>query len=160
VLDRAREGVDEQNQASGDGSCAGGVEPPMAERGPALAEEYRGQGEHDCSGGDVDEEDPRPVEGARQHTSEQDAGRGAATRGGSPDPEGKIALAAFRKRRGQDGQSCGREQRCSQSLETTETDERALGPGQTVEKRADGEKDESDDENAPAPEQVGEPTAE
>src|SRR5262245_31553976 len=103
VLDRAREGVDEHDQPSGDGSCAGGVEAPKAESGAALAEEDRGQGEHDRSGGDVDEEDPRPAKGARQCTSEQDAGGGTATRGRPPDPKRKIALAAFRKRGGQNG---------------------------------------------------------
>src|SRR5262249_52461483 len=91
---------------------------------------------------------------------EQDAGGGTATRGRTPDPQRKIAFAPFRKRGGQDGQGCGREQRRSQSLESTEADQRALGPGQAVEKRADGEEDEPCDENAPTPEQVGEPTAE
>ena len=67
----------------------------MPELGPALAQQHRcEQGGHDADR-DVDEEDPRPAQIARQDTAEQDA-CGGATPGGSPvDAEREVAVASF-----------------------------------------------------------------
>ena len=102
VLRRTGHRVDEQHQPARDRGGAGGVEVAVAEVGPALAHEQRGDDEEQYADGQVDEEDPRPAERARQHAAEQDAGRAAATRGGAPDAERDVPLAAFLERGGQD----------------------------------------------------------
>ena len=67
--------------ASGSGAAAG-VEVAMPELWTALLQQHRCKQRGRDADRDVDEEDPRPAEIARQDTAEQDA-RGGATAGGS-----------------------------------------------------------------------------
>ena len=76
---------------------------------------------------------------ARQGAAEQHAGGPAATRGGAPDAEGEVALAAFAEGGHQDRQRGRREQRGAEALKRAEGDQRGLRPGEPVEQRGDGE---------------------
>src|SRR6266545_2537877 len=154
VLGRSRHAVDEQHQSAGDRGGAGEVEVTVLELRPALAQEGRGQPDHERSDRDVGEEDPGPAEAARQCAAEEDAGRAAAAGCGAPDPERGVALAALGEGRGQDRQRRRGEQRRAEPLERAERDQRALGPGEPVEERAHGEEREPYDEEAPATEQA------
>ena len=160
VLGRAGHRVDQQHQAAGDRSGTRRVEVPVVEVGAAFTQHERDGGEDDQAGGDVDEEDPRPAEGAGQRAAEQHAGCAAAARGGAPDTEREVALAALRERRGQDREGCRRQHRRAEPLERAEGDQRSLRPGEPVEQRTDREDHEACDEEPAAPEQVGEPAAE
>ena len=160
VLGRPGHGVDEEHQSAGDRSRTGGVEVPVVEVGPALAEDERDDGEHDQPGGDVDEEDPRPAERAGQGAAEQDARCAAAARGRTPDAEREVALAPLGERGGQDRERRRRQQRRAEPLERAEGDQRPLRPGEPVEQGTDREEHEARDEEPTAPEQIGEPAAE
>ena len=92
--------------------------------------------------------------------AEQHAGGAAASGHGAPDAERDVALAALGEGRGQDREGGGGEEAAAEPLQGAEDDQRALGPGEAGEQRADGEEDEAGDEEAPAAEQVGHPPAE
>jgi hypothetical protein len=146
----ARQRVDEQHEPAGHGHRAGDVEVPVAQVGPALAQEHG----RDCgrrnADGDVDEEDPGPAQVAGEDAAKQDAGSRAAARGGAVDPQRKVAVAALREGGHQERQRRGREQRPAEALEGAETDQRALRPRDPAKKRACGEEEKTADEQ-PAP---------
>ena len=155
MLARARERVHEQHQPTGDRRRPGDVEVAMVESGLALAQEDRAQHEHERADRDVHEEDPRPAERTRQSAAEEHAGRRAATGDSTPDAEREVALASFLERRRQDRERGRREQRRPEPLCGAERDQRALGPREPVEERADREQRQAGHEQAPAAEQVG-----
>ena len=116
MLRRARHRVDEQHQAASDRRGAGEVEGSVLEIGATLAKQPRGDCQHEQADRNVDEEDPRPAQGAGQRAAKQHASRTAAAGGGAPDPEGEIALATFPEGRRQDRQGRRRQQRRTESL--------------------------------------------
>jgi hypothetical protein len=156
----AGERVDEEHQPAGDGCCTHEVEVPMSEVRAALTQEHRCEQCCRDSDGDVDEEDPRPAQVAREEPAEQDADRGAATGRRAVDAEREVALAPFGERGDEQRQRGGREQRSAEPLEGAERDQRRLGPGEAAEQRARGEDEEADHEQAAAPDEVGQPAAE
>ena len=151
VLGRAGHGVHQHHQSAGDRSGSSRVEVAMVEVGAALTQEYRAQCKHEQADRDVDEEDPRPAEGARQRAPEKHTGRTAAAGHGTPDAERLIALPAFAEQRGQHRESRGRDERGAQSLQRAEHDQRPLGPREPVEQGADGEEEDPGDEEPAAP---------
>ena len=133
MLGRPGHRVDEQHQPARDRRGARDVEVTVVQRGAALANEHGREHEQEHADRDVDEEDPRPAEGARQDTAEQDACGAAGARCRAPDAERQVALASFLERRRQDRQRRRREQRRAEPLDGAKRDQRAFGPGQPVE---------------------------
>src|SRR5207247_2481955 len=111
----------------------GGVEVMVPEARAALAQKPRTHGEHEHPDGNVDEEDPRPAQGARQGAAEEDTGRTAAPGGGAPDPEGEVALPPLGEGRRQRREGGGSEQCGTEPLKGAEGDQRPLRPGEPVE---------------------------
>jgi hypothetical protein len=160
VLRRARQRVDEQHQAAGDRGGAGRVEVPVVEVCLALAQQERRESENSDACRNIDEEDPRPAERARERPAEQHAGGTAAPGCGAPDAEREISLASLAEGCGEDRECGGREQRGAEPLQRTESDQRSFRPREAVEQRAGRKQDHSCDEQSPAPKEVGEPAAE
>jgi hypothetical protein len=121
----------------------------------ALAQQPRRDGEDGHTDGNIDVEDPRPAERARQGASEQDAGSAPAARCGAPNAEREIALPALTEGRRQDRESGGRQQRSAEPLQRAERNQRSLRPGETVEQRANGEHDEAHHEEPAATQEIG-----
>ena len=105
----------------------------------ALAQDERDGDEQHRRDGSVDEEDPRPAEVRGQDAADEDADRRSAPRGCAPDAERDVAVAPLGEGRHEEREPGGREQRASQALEPAEGDERACGPGEPAEDRADSE---------------------
>src|SRR2546428_6886263 len=118
----------------------------MVELRPALAQKPGAQSEHEQSNRDVDVEDPRPTERARQRAAEKHAGSSSAPRRSAPDAEREVALPALGERRREDRKRGGRKQGSAEALHRAESDQRALGPGEAVEERADREDGEAEHE--------------
>ena len=160
VLACVRQDVDEQHHAGRDRRRAGDVEVAVVELGAALAQEPEAGDEHGDPDRDVDEEDPRPAEDARQDAAEQHAGGAAAAGDGAPDAESGVALTAFGEDRRQERERGGSEQRGAEALQRAEHDQRGRRPGKAVEQRAGREQGEPEHEHPLAPEQVGHAAAE
>ena len=126
----------------------------------ALGKQYRCEQRGRDADRDVDEEDPRPAEIARQNTPEEDAGRGTAAGRSPVDAERKVALTPFRECRHEQGQRCRRKQRTGEPLQSAEADQRRLRPGDPAEQRAGREEQQPRDEEAAPTEQVGKPASE
>ena len=160
VAGGARQRVDEQHQPARDGGCAGEVEVAMTEVGPALAQQDgREQGGSDADR-NVDEEDPRPAEVARQDAAQQHAGGRAASGGCAVDAEREVAVASFGEQGHEERERRRREQCPAEPLDGAERDQRALRPGDPAEQRAHREEEESADEQAAPAEEVRQPAAE
>src|SRR5205807_10547441 len=129
----SRQRVHEEHQAAGDRRYAGEVEVPVTEVWPALAQDERSEQCRTHADWDVDEEDPRPAQVAREDAAEEDAGGGAASRRRAVDAERAVALASLRERRHQQGERGRREQRAAEALQRAKTDERAFRPGDAAE---------------------------
>ena len=109
---------------------------------------------------DVDEEDPRPAQVARQQAAEQHADGGAATRGCAVDAEREVALAALGEGGDEERERGRREQRSAEALEGAERDQRASDQASPQSSELAAKTSEADDEEAAAPDEVGEPAAE
>ena len=146
--------------AARDRDRAGEVEGAVSELRAALPQQQGADRDERDANRDVDEEDPRPGERARQEAAEQHAGRGAAAGDRAPDAERDVALAALGEGRRQDRERGGREQRAAEALGRAEGDQRRLATRRSRRQGADREEgDARDEEPAPA-EQVGQAAAE
>ncbi len=115
-----------------------------------------GEPEGEDADGDVDEEDPVPVEVVGDPAAEGRANGGRDDDGHAVDGEG---LTTFFDREcvGEDGLFAGCEASAACSLEDSGDDEQREGVGDAAEKRADGEDDDAGHVKAFATEAVGEP---
>ena len=157
---RARHRVDEQHQPGRDRQRAGDIEVAVGQVRAALTEQHRRQNDGRDADRNVDEEDPGPAQVRREQPAEQDAGGGAAPRGRAVDPEREIPFPAFREGRHQQRERRRSEQRAAETLQRAERDQRSLRPREAAQERADREQRQAGDEHPPAPEEVGEPSAE
>ena len=116
---RARPGdrVDENHQAGRDRGGAGHVEVPLRERGPALADQPRGDGEDGCADRQVDEEDPRPAQVRGEHAAEQHTDGATDAGGSAPDAEGDVPLTPLAEGGDDDRERGRREQRAAEALQ-------------------------------------------
>ncbi len=130
VLHGPRHRVDEQHQPAGDRGGARKVEVAVRHLRPALAHQARREREHEHADRHVDEEDPRPAEGARERAAEQHACRAAAAGDRAPDAESAVAVASLVEGRRQDRERGRREQGRAEPLQRAEGDQRARRPGE------------------------------
>ena len=94
-------------------------------------------------------------EHAADHRTE---GQGQGT-DGPPDPDGPGLLVMLRIGRRDDGQRGRSEQRRTEALQTASCDQRVGTSRQPRQHRGNGEHDEPDEEEAAAPEVIGQPAA-
>ena len=108
----------------------------------------------------VDPEDPLPAEPLGQDPAEQDARGAAGPRDRAPDAERLVALGTLVPVRGDDRQGGRRDDRRAEALEGAGDDQEDVRGRQAAGQRGEREEHEAADEHPPAPEQVGEPSAE
>ena len=132
----------------------------MPELWTALVQQHRCEQRGRDADRDVDEEDPRPAEIARQDTAEQDAGGGATAGGSAIDAECEVAVTPLSEGGHEQRQRSRREQRTAEALEGAEADQRCFRPGDPAEQRARREEQQSPDEEAAPTKQVGKPAPE
>src|SRR5215203_4931742 len=97
---------------------------------PAVGfEQHEGERDARRAEGYVDEEDPLPPEHVGDQTAEDQPGRAPAGRHRRPQSHCKIALAALRERRRDDGEGRRRHDRRPEALSGTEYDQHQWRPG-------------------------------
>jgi hypothetical protein len=133
---------------------------PVAEVGPALAQQHGGEQRRRDADGHVDEEDPRPAQVAGEDAAEQYAGRGAAAGRCAVDPQRHVAVATLGEGRHQQREGGGSEQGAAEPLNRPEGDQRGLRPGDGAQERARGEEEQARDEQPPPAEEIGEAASE
>ena len=98
----------------------------MPELRTALVQQHRCEQHRRNPDRNVDEEDPRPAQVARQNPAQQDAG-GGATAGGCPvDAEREVAIASFGEGGHEQRQRRRRKQRAAEPLYRAEADQRCF----------------------------------
>ncbi len=160
MLSGARHAIDEQHQPGGDRRRTSEVEVTIGQVGAALTQKPGADSDYGSTDRHVDVEDPGPAERTGQNAAEQHAHSATAACHGAPDPERAIPLAAFVEGCRQDRQRRGRHHRGAETLQAPERDQRAFRPGKPVEQRTDGEHEQPRHEQAPASEQIREPSTE
>ena len=125
-----------------------------------LRQESQREGKDDHADRQVDQEDPVPVERARQHAAEQDADAAAA---GHHEPEHTHCLRAIDRLREEDHDQ--RERHCrddgpAESLNRARCDQQSLRARQPACERRQREDRDPDQEQPAVAEEVAEPTAE
>lgn len=123
VGDGLAEGVDQRDQAAGEGDGTGDVEGPAAFGGAALADDHRGDQGADDADRHVDEEDPAPAGTVGEQTAEGDAGDGGETAERAPGAEGLVAGRALLEVVGQQAERGGGDERGSQALRAAGADQ-------------------------------------
>jgi hypothetical protein len=121
----------------------------------ALRQQDRRKHERCRADRDVHEEDPLPGEELGQDPAEQDACHGAEAADGAPGAERDVALATLGEGRRHDRERGRCDRSCAQALDGARADERGLAPSKAAEQRAGREDDQPGEEDAPAPEDVG-----
>ena len=114
-----------------------------------------GQDGRDDADRDVDEEDPAPREVGRQRTADQRADRDRCAGRRAPDAERGSALAPLELLR-QERQRGGEHDRAADPLARAREDQEERRGGRAAEHGGRGEEHDPADEDALAPEQVGE----
>ncbi len=147
VLLRLDDAVDQDQQARRHGQCASNVEALVRVLVLRLRDIPQRRDEDGYPDRDVDEEDPRPRERRREDAAEHEADRAAADRDRGPDSHRLRPLGAFFVRRGDDRQSCRRDERGAEALEAAEDDQHFRARRQAVEQRRDREDHEADEED-------------
>jgi hypothetical protein len=138
---------DEQRRARDIGS---GRQPdPLAIR-DQPDREHRGRE----SDGQVDEEDPMPVDRLGQNSARQQPDRPAGDGDERVSADRLRLLPGVREHRHDHPEDHGGGQRPANALDEARADQQALALGQRAEQRRDGEHSESDEEDPPLPDQV------
>ena len=126
----------------------------------ALEQQPRGEHRRGDADRDVHEQHPAPAQPARENAAEQHPGGAAGAGDGAPDAQRAVALRAFGERGRDDRQRRRRDDRRAEALNRARGDQPCLRLGQAAGQRGEREDDQADHEHPPAPEQVGEASAE
>jgi hypothetical protein len=151
---RAGDGVDEGDQTTGHGDGAGDVERRAFAFGAGLNQHDAGRHQRGGGDGDVDIEDPAPRQQIGQDPTEERPRGSPDSRHGAPDPERTRPLGWFLERHGEDGQRGGGQHRRAQALQGARTDQHELVLRQGAHQAGTGEEQQTEHEDASAPEQV------
>ena len=155
-----RDAEHEQREAGRDEHRTRDVEA-LAVLVEALGEEERAQDQRRDADRDVDEEDPLPREEVGEDAAEEHAGGGADATDRTPAAQGDVALTAFLEGRDEDRQRRGRDRRGAEPLERAEARSSDASLHASPQRSEPSVKmTRSDDEDAPASEQVGRAPAE
>jgi len=104
--------------------------------------------------GDVDEEDPVPVQGRREDAAGEEADRGARRRDEREDPDRLGLLVGPREERDDHAEDDGRGQRPADALDEARGDEHVLALGRAAEQRRQREQCEAAEEDPLAADEV------
>ena len=152
--------VDGEHERRRDRDRACDIERLAAERGLRLRQESQREGKDDHADRQVDQEDPVPVERARQHAAEQ---RRRAAAAGHHEPEHTHCLRAIDRLREEDHDQ--RERHCrddgpAESLNRARCDQHSLRAREPACERRQREDRDPDQEQPAVAEEVAEPTTE
>jgi hypothetical protein len=120
-----------------------------------LVDQQERRGDRDRPDRNVDVEDPVPVDVLGDEPTGEGADRERKRRDSRPDADRRAALAR-RERDGDDRERRRVHERSADSLHDARCDEDVRAACEPAGKRSEREDDEADDEDEPAPEQVGE----
>ena len=102
---RLDDGVDEQNERTGDSERPRGVVAPPRQRDPALAQHQRRQHKPGHADRNVDKEDPPPARAVNEWAADEPRRGGADAAECAPEPERLVPLGAFSEGGGDDRES-------------------------------------------------------
>ena len=105
--------------------------------------------------GNVDEQNPAPIERVGEHAAEQHTGGAARSAHRTPDADGAVAGRALGEGGGEDRQRRGGDHRAAETLDRPSGDQHALAARQPAGQRGEREQHQTGDEHSPAPEQIG-----
>ena len=128
--------------------------------GAALQDQPRGQRSDDERHRHVHPQHPLPARTVGEDAAEQHARGATGTGDRSPGPECLVALGTVAEGVRDDRQRSRRDERGAETLGGAGSDQLALVGGETGHQRSSGDHQQSGDEHAPAPEQVGQAAAE
>ena len=160
LLLRRDDGVDEHDQARGDGHRAREVEAPVGHDAARLGDvAQRGERGADPDG-DVDDEDPRPAEDVGQDAAEEQAEGAAGAGDRAPDAHRAGAVLALGEGGGDDRQRRGGDQGGAEALHAARDDQHLARVGERVGGRRRAEERDADQEQPAAADEVGGAAAE
>ncbi len=152
--------VDREHQRTRHGDSAGDVELVRGGRDARGRDEDEREHDDEDSDRHVDEEDPVPVEGVREHPSEQHADRPAA-RGDEAEHAHRLrALGRLREERHHQRQRDGGHDRAADALHGACADEHLLRRRESACSRSKREQGDAEQEQPSVAEDVAQPAAE
>ncbi len=154
------DGVHQRQQAGGDRDGPEHVEAAAGPLGPRLHQEQPGEEEQDDPDGHVDEEDPAPRQVLGQEPPEQGTGGPAPGGHRAPHAEGPGPGPLLGEGDGQDGQGGRGQHGGTDPLQRPGRDQGRLVLGEAADEAGAGEQDQTEEEDAAPPEEVGQPSPE